>query len=471
MGVLKSSKSPVRKITHSVASKWRSCQRRWYYRYVGQLGSPVGMPLLFGSLMHSLFEDEAKLNIAIQMEGLEIGEGVAQTRREDIEAYVGQRLISLNHYFSSFRQEAIAPLQVLRSFMDTAPKYTEEDVEEKIELAKGMFSNWLRLHGADDLERYEFIAAETYFENLPLPKPNDKTQRGWRLAGMIDQLLKDRTTGEYILREIKTTGSDASHYERRVALDPQVRIYAMACEMSGITNDVSVDCVQYVVLRKAMPRNPRALKCKKCKGKGIAKAKFAESEMYDVGEGALIEIREPKIKESTCPSCHGAKTVPSIDKRVDTTQETLLSYLFQRGFAELCDEEKEHREEWPKFSFKENHCHIHPNYFELVSNMRGWDRFISVTTHWLQEEDKWETMDELWRTTQEIADATRRHDGGESYTTCFPRNVNQCGGPAGFCEFFVLCVNRQSVDQVSGVGVWKRNVPDHPELEQQKQKR
>lgn len=398
--------------------------------------------------MHALFEDEALLNIAHQTDGLECGDIEARRRQADIEGYIQERLEQLQPVFDAYRKDALAPLQSYdpSNFLESPPvKYTAQDIDDSVVLMRGLFANWLRLHGAEDLLRYRFLASELYFDDLRIPKPTGGMTRGWRLAGVLDALLQDRNTGEIILRELKTTSGDASKYEQRVDLDPQVRLYAQAAELAGLTNGQAVEAVQYVVLRKKIPRVPGFKKCPKCKGK----------------EG----------KVDTCGYCPGTGQVPSTDKRLDTTKETLLAHLASLGFAARADINNPQFRRYYTLD-QSVEWYVHEDYFDLVDAVKRWKDFISVNTYFLDVEGKAEALWEAQRVTQEIADATRRYGRkGESHVTAFPRNISQCTGPAGFCQYKQLCIARTRIEDFRGGDGWSTNVPDNPEIEELKTKK
>lgn len=441
---LKNSWATNRRITWSVMDRWLSCRRRWYYRYIGQFAPPAGLALLAGTLMHSLFEAEGRLNKHVQSGGWGASDAEAHNRKKDIEGYIEQRLLELDGLFALFREEALKPLAAHnpRDITSVTPSYSEEDVYAESVLMQRVFANWLRLRAADDLLNYRVLWVEKLIDDIHLPKPQGGNARGWRLAGIIDALLQDRNNGQIVLRELKTTSGDATAYEKRVDIDPQVRLYAQAAYLSGIV-DRPVETVQYVVLRKKVPSLPQDVQCKSCKGTGKTK-----------------KTKEDQHQEE-CGVCAGSGSIPSADKRLDSTRDVLLQYLQRKGLADTVqiNADWQHVQLYPGLWF------VDPRYAELARNMAGWEKFISVNTYWLDPEDKLEAIAEAWRVSQEISDATRRYARNkESYITAFPRNIEKCTGPTGFCEYKQMCIARQTVENFAGGLGWASKLPDNPEI-------
>lgn len=449
VGSLKNSWASKRRITWSVVEKWMSCRRRWFYRYVGQFSPPSGMPLLEGRAFHEMFEDEARFNMLIQKEGWSCADAEAIARRKYIEEYVENRITEMEPILQKHRNEALKPFLTHTPgvFNDSPVKYREEDVESSIKLIRGVFGNWLRAYGAEDIRRYKFLGSEIFFDDLIIPKPGGGKLKGWRLGGVIDALLEDRNTGQLVLRELKSTGGDASNYEKRVDLDPQVRLYALAAQLAGLTNGRAIEAVQYIVLRKKIPSTPKSTTCFGCRGK------------------------EAKIEN--CHTCHGVGLVPSADKRIDTTRDVFLKHLEGCWFAEKMNRTREREGFLELYPNNPNDpiWLVHQKYFDLVSSLKGWEKFISVNTYWLSQQDKEEALFEAYQASREISDAVKRYQRKkESYITCFPRNINKCCGPAGFCEYKQICLARADLESLAIDSSWDTNLPDNPEILELQQK-
>lgn len=421
--------------------KWLSCRRRWYYRYVGRFAPPPGLALLEGRLMHALFEAEAKLNMEVQHHGRTSTE--AQNRQRDIESYARYRLDTLKPVFDEFSTLALAPFASYnpKNLEGMPVPYSESDVESSIDLIKRVYENWLILHGAQDLERYDFLSAEAHIKDLIIPRPQGGKTRGWRLGGILDGLLRDKNTGKLLLRELKTTKGNVSNYERRADIDPQIRLYAQAAELSGMTKGEEINIVQYIVLRKKLPSIPKDLKCKKCKSEGVIK-------------------KEETITK--CESCKGNGFIPSADKRLDSTDLTVLKHLEKRDFAAKSHGKAEL--DWVHI-YKGEDWYVDQRYVDLINHLGGWEKLISINAYYLDTHDKAEALWESWRVTQEIADATRRYQRhSESHITCFPRNTSQCTGPAGYCEYRQVCLSRVAVEDFMPESGWQTEMQDSPEI-------
>ena len=247
------------------------------------------------------------------------------------------------------------------------------------------------------------------------------------------------------MRELKTTSNDASSFERRVDLDPQVRLYAHAAELAGLTEGEPIQHVQYVVLRKKLPSLPKLIKCPGCNG------------------GKKLSV------EFDCDLCGNTGESPSTDKRLDSVQEVLLEYLIQKGLA---TQTIVRDSTWQFCRVGSDTCYVHPRFYDLLANMSYWSKFISISSHWLDPHDKAEALSEAWAVAKEIADATLRYSRKkESYITAFPRNTSQCTGPAGFCEYKEICVARMCMEDFTPGNDWETNMPDSPEIERLEKER
>ena len=100
----------------------------------------------------------------------------------------------------------------------------------------------------DDLQRYEVLAIEKPFR-APLLDGNSKRVRGWCIAGKVDGILREPSTGETAILEHKTTSDSletGGSYWARLTIDSQISIYFDGAAELG--HDVSA-CL-YDVARK-----------------------------------------------------------------------------------------------------------------------------------------------------------------------------------------------------------------------------
>jgi hypothetical protein len=119
---------------------------------------------------------------------------------------------------------------------------------------------------AEDAERYERVGAEFGFE-VPLMNPETGgVSKTWKLAGKIDAIAKDRTTGRHIIVEHKTTSQDigpGSDYWKKLPIDGQVSGYYVGAQSIGYEVDVCLyDVIRKPTIRpyKATPEENRKYK-------------------------------------------------------------------------------------------------------------------------------------------------------------------------------------------------------------------
>lgn len=199
----------TRLLTNSMRSKFNACHRAYKIAYVDMV-RPVKTSdaLTFGTAMHAL-----------------------------LEAYWGG-------------QESLAL---------TGDDYA--DVTLRC-LYEGYKARW----EAEDAERYERVGAEFGFE-VPLMNPETGgVSKTWKLAGKIDAIAKDRTTGRHIIVEHKTTSQDigpGSDYWKKLPIDGQVSGYYVGAQSLGYEVDVCLyDVIRKPTIRpyKATPEENRKYK-------------------------------------------------------------------------------------------------------------------------------------------------------------------------------------------------------------------
>jgi hypothetical protein len=101
---------------------------------------------------------------------------------------------------------------------------------------------------AADAAHYEVLGVEVTF-NVPIAP-------GVRFIGAIDALLRDRSTGQVVVMEHKTTGSDTSSFDARFEVDPQTPGYVWAVsQRAKATGRVELNAI-----RRHGPREPKVNK-------------------------------------------------------------------------------------------------------------------------------------------------------------------------------------------------------------------
>lgn len=100
-------------------------------------------------------------------------------------------------------------------------------------------------------EQYEVVQVEYEFR-APLINPDSmKSSQTWELAGKIDVIVRDRSTGAFVIIEHKTTSDSIapeSDYWLRLNIDGQISGYYVGAEASGYSCE---SCV-YDVIKKPM---------------------------------------------------------------------------------------------------------------------------------------------------------------------------------------------------------------------------
>ena len=111
-----------------------------------------------------------------------------------------------------------------------------------------------------DAIQYEVIYVEQPFQ-LPIRWSENgkrKTVPGARFIGAADVVLRDRVTGEYVVMEHKTTGSDATSFDARFEVDPQTPGYVWAS--AAMLDPAPVSQFGRVVInaiRRGGPKQPK----------------------------------------------------------------------------------------------------------------------------------------------------------------------------------------------------------------------
>ena len=183
-----------RKLTNSMRSKFNACHRAYKIAYVDLIRpAKASEALTFGTAMHAL-----------------------------LEAY----WTGANPDFS---------------------KTTGDEFKDKTLIA--LYDGYIEKWGLKDYLNYERIDAEIGFE-APLMNPETGgVSKTWVLAGKIDAIAKDKTTGKHIIVEHKTTSQDigpGSDYWKKLPIDGQVSGYYVGASTLGYDVDVCL----YDVIRK-----------------------------------------------------------------------------------------------------------------------------------------------------------------------------------------------------------------------------
>ena len=261
---------------------------------------------------------------------------------------------------------------------------TTGDVYKDVTLG-ALFDGYVERWGLSDEVNYEKVGAEIYFE-APLMNPETGgVSKTWKLAGKIDAIAKEKSTGKIVIVEHKTTSQDigpGSDYWRKIPIDGQVSGYYVGAQVNGYD---AQDCV------------------------------------YDV-------IRKPSIRPS--------ESVPVLDEyghKIVVDEITGERVMKKDGTPRQSAGEgmkllvrEETPEEW--YAHLKADISMRPDYY---------DQRLSVAR---SSDDLAEYLFDMWAVGREIADAERMGR--------FSRNPNACS-MYGACEYFDVCTGCASIDDVN----------------------
>ncbi len=148
-------------------------------------------------------------------------------------------------------------------------------------------------HAWPDRLDYEVLAVE-YPVTFPLLNPETmQSSRTYEMGAILDLVLRRKATGEIILVEHKTTGSDfsddASGYWNRLAMDSQLSLYVIACEAQGWKVDrIIYDVIARPQLRQKLATPEEARRYRKSDGALDARQRDADESL----EEFCLRLRE-----------------------------------------------------------------------------------------------------------------------------------------------------------------------------------
>lgn len=195
----------LRLISNSEATDWMTCKRMYYNAYINRLAPKTYRgPIAIGLLGHEAFERYYKGRVA--GEHHEVARAYAEkTFNNHLRGENGSR----------------------------ADRFVMEDILK----ARAGFIRYMDYYG-DESDEYEVISVEEKY-TMPFIQTQD-----FGFAMRIDVLVKDKRTGELILRDFKFTYNFWS--ERKFKLRGQFPKYVLALRANGIHVDkVIVDQIRY----------------------------------------------------------------------------------------------------------------------------------------------------------------------------------------------------------------------------------
>jgi len=336
----------TRELTNSMRSSWNACHRKYKFSYVDMYKrARTSDALTFGTAFHSMME-------------VYWLKAINEPNKSDIR--IADDIIAIVEKYEIDNDNAFTAKTLLALFDGYVAKYLD-----------------------DDRNRFACVSVEQYFKtDLLNPETNGKSKT-FSLAGKIDGIIADKSTGEILILEHKTTSEDidpTSNYWMKLPIDGQVSGYYLGAKSLGY---------------------------------------IAEACLYDV-------IRKPTIRPSNSVPVldeNGLKVVVDADgnrvfKKDGTPRQ---SEDTKNGF--YMQKREETADEW----FERLSADIASNpdkYFQRMDIARS-------------ETDLQDYVFDMWSLSKELIEAEN--------TGHFSRNPNNCSNYGG-CEFFDVCTGCASLD-------------------------
>jgi len=160
------------------------------------------------------------------------------------------------------------------------------DLEQKRRwhLVGAMFKAYVRHYPR---ENFNVVAIEREFSGPIINPATGCRSRSFQMAGKVDGVIQDKSTGEYFLLEHKSASAISGDYLERLPLDKQIHLY---CHYISQELNIPISGVIYNVVQKAMLRQNQGetkeqyqarraeLIAKSKTGKTSAKRKIPESD-------------------------------------------------------------------------------------------------------------------------------------------------------------------------------------------------
>ena len=241
----------TRALTNSMRNKFATCHRAYSIAYNRLVRPAVESDALsFGTAMHALLEN----------------------------------------YWSARGQEAVEKPAL-------ADPYRQATLD-------ALYDGYVRKWGDSDAERFEPLGSEIGFE-APLMNPETGAlSRTWHLAGKIDAVAKEKSSGKVYIVEHKTTSSDigpGSQYWLKMPIDGQVSGYFVGAQSRGIEAET---CLYDVIRKPSMAPSKsvpvlddEGLKIVVDEATGERVTKKDGSPRQSAGEGMKLLVREETPEE------------------------------------------------------------------------------------------------------------------------------------------------------------------------------
>jgi hypothetical protein len=401
-------------VTNSRAKARRRCDRLHYYQYVLGVRPVEGADeLRFGSLAHLGLEAWWSALGDDRVRGVFIGRIEALAAREQ-RALDEQELVLLAAVNDA--DSLAAALAAVAG--KAADPYEQARVEEML---RGYHFRWIDA----DLEpidvEVEFLA--------PLVNPaTGAASRTFQLAGKLDVLARERSTGRIVIVEHKTSSEDLSAgsvYWQRLRMDGQVSTYFQGARALGYE---PAECVYDVLGKpkltpmKATPLEERKYTLPKYKACPACKKKGSPPAPHDVvlGEdanGPRVHLCEPDPEDAT-------------KRRVCTDPGGKL-YANLRAEDETPDEYR-------------------ARLVEAIAMADARGGYFARGEVVRLEHDELEHAADTWQLAIAMRDAAAAGERlvqlGREPMRAHPRNPDACEHYRRMCSFFDVCTGADSID-------------------------